>query len=189
VNVLDVHTEALDDRTMIASTTTIQTLLTTGELSISPIGLDTIQPASIDLRLNEEVGRYSVLGELDTRQPSPPLTINTIPAHGIVIRPGDVLICRSTEWIKMPLTFSGQLQSRSTIARVFIEVLQGYIDPGYEGFIDIKLANIGRNSVRLYAEDRVAQLVLHKLTEPAQPYSGKYKNKSTLGHYIPDTKS
>ena len=65
------------------------------------------------------------------------------------------------------------MAGRSSLGRlaVVLHATAGCIDPGFEGQITLELSNIGSIAVKLYPGMRIAQIVLHQLTSPAErPY-------------------
>ena len=66
-----------------------------------------------------------------------------------------------------------------------IHATAGFIDPGFRGQITLELANIGRIPVRLYPGTRIAQLVLQRMTSPAERPYGKARGSSYDGQSGP----
>ena len=173
---------------MVISKPTLESLLYCKDLVVDPLSKDALQPASVDVRLGNELGKYSTLGTLDFRQPAPSIDKFSIPPHGYVLQPGACTLACTLETVRIPANMCALLTSRSSLSRmcVMINALTGFIDPGFEGTLDLQLFNAGANPVRLYAGDRVAQLVLFQLTTAAEGYKGKYQGKQGVTGYAPD---
>lgn len=146
---------------MILSDVSIRKELQVGELRIDPPPVDEqIQPASIDLRLGEEIKWTNGMA-------------HKLDAVGHVLYPGKFLLGHTAEWVRIPKHLVGQLNGKSSLARqgLMIHITAGYIDPGFEGNITLELRNVGHNTIQLVEGMLIAQLVLVQLTEPAErPY-------------------
>lgn len=173
---------------MVLAKSSIQSMLALRSLIVDPLNENSLQPASIDLCLGNRIGKYSTLGELDSRRDSPTINLMEILPHGILIRAGESVLASTKESVRIPNTCCGIIAARSTMARMFVSVcvMAEFIDPGFTGTLDLHISNLGANSVRLYAGDRIAQLVLFQLSASAEPYSGKYQGKQGVTPYVPD---
>ncbi len=166
---------------MILSDRDIRARLAQGDLVVGPLSDDAlqIQPASVDLRLDREflLYRASRVACLDPREPS------TIAAamervvvsadEALVLHPGEFALGATEERVKMPSDLVGLVDGRSSVGRlaVVVHATAGFIDPGFEGQTTLELSNIGSIPVKLYPGMRIAQIVLHQLTSPAEsPY-------------------
>lgn len=115
-----------------------------------------VQPASLDVRLGEDV-------QLDSGETAQPYTKGAI---------------------TMPPDLGALLTGRSSIARekVIVHKTAGWIDPGFEGKILLEMKNLGDSQWTCVKDRRVAQLVFFKLVEPAQyPYAGQYQGQGLGG--------
>jgi dCTP deaminase len=173
---------------MVISKTTMESLLFCKDLIVEPRSDQALQPASVDLCLGSRIGKYSTLGELDLHKPAPTVELFDIPPHGYVIPPEGCVLASTREAVRIPLNMCALLTTRSSIARMFlmISTLTGFIDPGFEGTLDLQIFNAGANPVRLYAGDRIAQIVLFQLTTETSGYQGKYQKKNGVVGYSPD---
>lgn len=106
--------------------------------------------------------------------------------EGITIMPGQFLLGHSMEYVKLPDYICGNLDGRSSFARLGIEIhmTAGFIDPGFEGVITFEIYNAGPSTVMLYPGMRIGQLRLEINTEPKELYSQKHmvKYKGLLEH-------
>jgi len=108
--------------------------------------------------------------------------------EGIPINPGQFILCHSMEYIKLPDDISGDLEGRSSFARLGIEVhmTAGFVDPGFEGVLTFEVFNAGINPVMLYPGLRIAQLRFNRTELPMKPYSQKHLAKyKGLLEYLP----
>lgn len=93
----------------------------------------------------------------------------------ILLMPGDAVLAVTREYIKMPLNLSGQIFTKSTLGRMFINhMMAGFVDPGFQGRITLELVNEGPHCVKIPVGARVVQMILSKLDKKAAPYSGRY---------------
>ncbi|BES59837.1 dCTP deaminase [Dysgonomonas capnocytophagoides] len=106
--------------------------------------------------------------------------------EGITITPGQFLLGHSMEYVKLPDYLCGNLEGRSSFARLGIEIhmTAGYIDPGFEGVITFEIYNAGPTTVRLYPGMRVGQIRFERNSIPGETYSKKHtvKYKGLLEH-------
>lgn len=158
------------------------------QVKIDDLPEQSIQPASVDLRLGDTVAFYSSLGELDLRSKEAyTMTKIRIPDTGYVLRPGDAVLSRSLESVRLSGDVSALITGRSTLGRAFVSVTCGadYLDPGHEGPVSFQLCNRGRNPVRIYSGMRVAQLVIFDVAHGSSLYQGKYRDPEHFG-FLPD---
>jgi dCTP deaminase len=83
-----------------------------------------------------------------------------VPAHQTVL--GATL-----EFIKLPNDVSGQVLTKSSVARTFIVVETApWIHPDYRGCLTLEIANVSNTPVLLYPGRRICQLVLMRVQPP-----------------------
>jgi dCTP deaminase len=147
---------------MILSDRDIRQEISDRDLISSPVHVDQIQPASLDVRLGDEF--YC------------PVRDETDQAEEVTIQPGGRILAHTEEVVDLPKYLAAQLAGRSTIARkgIIVHKTAGWIDPGFNGQITLELANMGNDQQKIYAGDRVAQLVFLQLDKPSSGYDGKY---------------
>jgi dCTP deaminase len=166
---------------MILSDRELRARLAAGDLKVEPLRdpQTQIQPASIDVRLSAEFSMYKP-GELACLDPRKPETLS-LAAERITVRegeaftlhPGDFALGSTIETVAIPSDLVALVDGRSSIGRLAVAVhaTAGLIDPGFRGQITLELSNIGRIPVRLYPGTRIAQIVVHQLSSPAErPY-------------------
>ena len=105
------------------------------------------------LRLHTPLGSYFVL-----------------PAHQTVL--GATL-----EYIKLPFDVSGQILTKSSVARMFMVIETApWIHPLYRGCLTLEIANVSNTAIVLYPGTPIGQLVLlHAgISEPPKQLSGSY---------------
>lgn len=104
-----------------------------------------------------------------------------VPAHQTVL--GSTL-----EFIKLPCDASGEILTKSSVARTFIVVETApWIHPEYRGCLTLEIANVSNTPVLLYPGRSIAQLVLLHL---ASEHGAAAKLKSTyFGPIYPEPPS
>jgi deoxycytidine triphosphate deaminase len=101
-----------------------------------------------------------------------------VPAHQTVL--GVTL-----EFIKLPYDLSGQILTKSTIARTFVVIETApWIHPSYRGCLILEIANVSNAPLLLHPGVRVGQLVLQKI-DPVPDKDPKLKG-SYLGPIYPE---
>lgn len=170
---------------MILSDQEIRSLLQDDTLTVEPLGENAVQPASVDLRIddhflvvNEDIGYMALDEEVEYRE---------VEAETITVPPNSFVLATTKEEISLPADVSAFVEGRSSIGRMglFIENA-GWVDPGFEGRITLELFNANTLPIKVQAGRRICQLVFAKMEQPAAfPYGGKYQGQQkTVGSYI-----
>lgn len=90
----------------------------------------------------------------------------------------DFVLASIIEHIVMPTYVIGIVHDKSTWARRGLTVQNTVIEPGWRGFLTLELTNHGVEKIRISAGTPIAQIVFHRLDEPAaNPYEGKYQDQ------------
>lgn len=113
-----------------------------------------IQPASIDLRINETI---------------------TVPANGVAL-------ASTIEYIRLPTDYAGRVEGRSSYGRLFLMIhsCAGYVDPGFDGNITLEIVNFNNEPYTFKRGERVCQLVVEQLDKRC---SVPYGDSSLGSHY------
>lgn len=93
-----------------------------------------------------------------------------VPAHQTVL--GATL-----EFIKLPCDVSGQVLTKSSVARTFTVVETApWIHPNYRGCLTLEIANVSNTPLLLYPGRLICQLILLSVEKPSTPgkMSGTY---------------
>ena len=152
---------------MILSDSSIEGYILKDEIRVDPLPQGKqIQPASLDMRLGEELFHI----EKDKHVKSP--------QHQL--QPGERYLGHTKERISLPNDIAAQLAGRSSIGRqgVIVHKTAGFCDPGFSGQVTLELMNLGNEPVTLETGQRVAQLVFFQLDFPSAGYDGGYQNQS-----------
>ena len=163
---------------MILSDKTIRSLLSSGQLGISPIEDIQIQPASVDVRLGNS---FSVLesGSSAILKMDVPIKYRNIVDETFLLLPGQFVLASTMEYFRLPDNLTAFVEGRSSIGRMGLFIQNaGWVDPGFEGEITLELFNANSSAIELRTGRRVGQLVFAQLDCNAEkPYRGKYQGQ------------
>ncbi len=164
---------------MILSDITIKSLLANNIIEVKPITEQSIQPASIDCRLDNHFLTVEDK-QMETITLDTEIKYREIETNTITISPHSFILATTLEYIKLPTNISAFVEGRSSIGRMglFIENA-GWIDAGFEGKITLELYNANSLPIKLQAGRRICQIVFCTMDQPAQiPYQGKYQGQN-----------
>lgn len=160
------------------------------EFDVAPLTTEQVQPASIDLRLGSDFKRlkekplnqYSFNDQLEVIDTATDTqhAYEEFEADEVVLDPGDCVLGTTMETVNIPPHLVGEVEGRSSVGRLFVEVHQtaGIIDSGFNGTITLEITNNSPNPVKLHEGQRVCQIVIHRLNKPAEdPYGSKDDSK------------
>jgi dCTP deaminase len=161
-------------------------LLMSGELIVHPI-LDENQigGGKIDLRLDNvlyfikrfEKEFYDPMSYIEKKPPRY-VEERIVPYNDrFVLHPNDYALAPLFEFVRIPETFVGRLDGRSSLGRLGIVVhsTAGAVDPDYSGPLIMELMNHGMLPVVLYPLMRMATLTLLDIRGKSRKYEGKYR--------------
>lgn len=164
---------------MILSDRTLEKMIEKGELKVSPLTSESIQPASIDCTLGSHYlvveDREMSIINLDSE-----IKYRTIEADSITIPPHSFLLATTQEYVELPDDVTAFVEGRSSIGRIGLFIQNaGWVDPGFKGQITLELYNANSLPIRLQAGRRICQLVFCKMDDLAKtPYNGKYQGQT-----------
>jgi dCTP deaminase len=149
---------------------------------LNPEDIDDLFDAdSVDLRL----GCYFLLPKtLDQPFFSPDRSSQTslhvkvhVPLGQFLVVPAHQTILGATlEFIKLPSDVSGQVLTKSSVARTFIVVETApWIHPRYRGCLTLEIANVSNTPVLLYPGRPICQLILMRIA----PEEAKMRDKTS----------
>ncbi len=101
-----------------------------------------------------------------------------IPLGGYLVVPAHQTVLGVTlEFIKLPHNVSGQILTKSSVARTFVVIETApWIHPEYRGCLTLEIANVSNTPLLLYPGRLVAQLILFDVPDakPLEQYTGTY---------------
>lgn len=98
----------------------------------------------------------------------------------LLLEPGECVLACSVDKIQMPLGYMGFVQTKGTLARLFVAAhcADAQIEPGFSGKVTLELINQSPFKVAIPVGSDVAQIyVMRCSTDNSKAYDGRYKNK------------
>lgn len=99
--------------------------------------------------------------------------------EGLILKPHESVLACSYENVNIPLGFFGLLQTKGSLARLFVSLhyADGQIDPGFKGCVTFEIMNGSDFSVQIKKRQKIGNLyILKTSTNNVNAYSGKYSN-------------
>jgi len=162
----------------------IKQMIANDEIAITPYDESNVEPASVDLRLDNTFIETVETGQvIDTRDPSTQ-NANQFTADSITLAPGEQILGSTKEKIELPDYVEAEVTGRSSLGRLFVEVHKtaGFCDPGFKGQITLEIQNHNKNPVTLYSGQRICQIIFRELMAKAErPYGhegSQYQNQT-----------
>ena len=175
---------------MVLSDKTIKEYLEKGNILIDPLDEKDIQPASVDLHIDNGILVFKNSSEpfIDLRKELPNLTekIEIQKEEPFMLHPGEFVLASTIERIKLGTNVVGRLEGKSSLGRVglLIHSTAGYVDPGWDGQLTLELTNVAKLPITLYYGMRIGQISFLGLSSEAEnPYgssklSSRYQGQS-----------
>ena len=181
----------------ILSDKTIKEYLEEGKIVIDPLKDEQqIQPSSVDMRLGDEFKVFKVIRKpyidpKDEEDIAEYMESSTVPeGEAFIIHPNEFALATTQEYVKVPDDLVARVEGRSSMGRlgVTMHVTAGYVDPGFEGRINLEISNIGAMPVALFPGRRVCLLVFETMTTPAElPYVHPKRNSKYMKQLKPES--
>lgn len=96
----------------------------------------------------------------------------------LVVPPHQTVLGATLEFIKLPYDVSGQILTKSSVARTFLLIETApWIHPLYRGCLTLEIANVSNTPQVIYPGFQIGQLILIKNDQPADitlPLSAAY---------------
>ena len=163
---------------VVLSDRTIREELDKGRIRINPLEPSCIQPASVDLHLDNKVllFRNGERPYIDIRKPQedlmqPTEIVGDVP---FILHPGEFVLASTLEYIEVPDDIVARLDGKSSLGRMglIIHSTAGYVDPGWKGNLTLELTNVARLLITLYYSMKIGQISFLRLTAPAERLYG-----------------
>ena len=144
-----------------------------------------LSSAGYDLRMGDEyVGiKYAPDPIHDCKLGEEDVIRGKIPEEtGLLLNPGDCVLLHSLEYIRMPDDLVGFVLDKSTLARLFVDVKNTVIEPGWEGQITLEVSSRCTRPVALPSRCGIAQLMFSRIEGTVRkPYGdGKYQGQQNV---------
>lgn len=153
--------------------------------------LNQVNPASIDLTIGAHYLRATnndipvQYGFMDAHEAENYKTSNywedgNADGDYIVLKPHDAILAVTREYIQMPSGVCGQIFTKSTLGRMFINhMMAGFVDPSFHGRLTLELVNDGKHTIYLPVGARIVQMILSYVIG-AKDYNGRYQGAEGL---------
>lgn len=162
---------------MVLSDRSIKEEIDAGRIVVEPFDASSIQPSSIDLRLGNDfrVFEYSMHPYIDPLASGVDYTKHCVIEDGkaFVLHPGEFALGTTFERVCLPDNIVGRLEGKSTLGRLglMIHSTAGYVDPGWDGYLTLELANVANLPILLYPGMKIGQISFTYMSTPVDvPY-------------------
>ena len=172
---------------MILSDRTIREQLDSGRIVIEPLGPNSLQPSSVDLRLDRffRVFKNHTMGHIDVKQNLEELTelveVADDSDEPFILHPGEFVLGSTLERVAVPDDLVARLEGKSSLGRLglLIHSTAGFVDAGFDGQLTLELSNVANLPITLYPGMKIGQISFQQMTTAAEtPYgSGALKSK------------
>lgn len=151
-------------------------------LVITPLDLDAFDSDAVDLRL----GNHFLFPPLpstpavDVRDSDPShrdLSVHIRNEEKLVLPAHQTVLGVTQEFIKLPYDVSGQILTKSSVARTFMVIETApWIHPNYRGCLTLEIANVSSTALILHPWMAIGQLILMSIDDPeeGEELSGSY---------------
>ncbi len=162
---------------MILSDRTIRAELAAGRIIVEPLGPNSIQPSSVDLRLDDtfRVFLNHTRRVIDVREDQSELTEEVVVSEGdaFILHPGEFVLGSTLERVAIPDDLVGRIEGKSSLGRLglLIHTTAGFVDAGWDGYLTLELSNVANLPITLYPGMKIGQISFISMTTPADtPY-------------------
>lgn len=114
---------------------------------------------------------------------------DTIKDSGLLLPPKSSVLGCSHEIVKMPKGYFGLMQTKGSLARLFVlaNCCDGQVEAGYSGRITFEISNLSNFGVRLLPHQPIAQLFIFKTsTRLVELYNGRYQGADKPTYQMPE---
>ena len=147
--------------------------IATKDIFISPSpGKREVGKGTVDLRLGSVflTGKRSSVPFVDASDPDPMKRLfNRVrigSEYGFVLQPGQFVLASTLEYISLPLSVRGQIQSRSSFGRMgLVSAAASLVGPGWKGCPTLELKNIGEVAIVVRPGLAVSQMQFETASE------------------------
>ena len=176
---------------MLLSRPAIQARIRSGELGIkvdldgemieveSPDQIEThlnIRTAKLDLHVGSQYALYSEAGI----RPLAAITMTLQGRQHAIIKPGDGIVFRTREYLRMPRNLIGFVASKVGFSTLGLSSVSATVDPTFEGFLIITVWNQSMDEIHLTTQDAVATLSFAELDQPVPEGTSVRSQKGSL---------
>ena len=179
---------------MILSDRSIKEQMSEGRIVIDPLGPNAVQPASVDIRLDNEilVFRNNWRTHIDVMKPADDVVEKVMIEDGrpFLLHPGQFALGSTLEAVTIPDDIVARIEGKSSLARygLLIHSTAGFVDPGWTGKLTLEFSNVGILGITLYKGMKIGHISFTRLTTPADnPYGSSELRSKYQGQGGPVT--
>lgn len=139
-------------------------------LEIEPFHARMVQPASIDIRLDNRfcVFENHLYDSIDPAIEQPGLTkeIEVKEGEPFILHPGEFVLASTFEIIGLNSMLAARLEGKSSLGRLGLVVhsTAGFIDPGFRGHVTLELSNVANLPIKLWPGMKIGQICVFTLS-------------------------
>ena len=140
------------------------------------ISNDQLGPGSVDVTLSEEFWKIKVKKHrtFDLKIITFEDIFEKVEAKSITLQPGELILAKTLEKIRLAPNICGWIQGRSKYARMGITVhtASSFIQPGSNNHQILEIVNLSPNPMILHSDMRICQIIFEMTAkETSKPYS------------------
>ncbi len=177
---------------MILSDVSIREELAAGRIIIEPLGESTVQPSSVDLRVDRyfRVFRNDTTPFIDPKEPQEDLTelVEVTDGGAFILHPGEFVLGSTLERVGLPGDLVARLEGKSSLGRLglLIHSTAGFVDAGWDGHLTLELSNVANLPIAIYPGMKIGQISFLRMTTPADnPYGSGARGSKYQGQRGP----
>ena len=177
---------------MVLSDRSIREAIEQGRIEIDPLGVDCIQPSSVDLHVDQyfRLFRNHTSKVIDVREDQEDLTelVDVGPDGPLILHPGEFMLGATIERVRIPEDLVARLEGKSSLGRLglLIHSTAGFVDAGWDGHLTLELSNVANLPIALYAGMRIGQISFFRMSSPVErPYGSKELGSKYQGQSEP----
>ena len=162
---------------MILSDRTIREELSSGRITIEPLGEGALQPSSVDLHVDRyfRVFRNHTTRVIDVKEDQSDLTelVEVSEGDAFILHPGEFALGSTSERVAVPDDLVARLEGKSSLGRLglLIHSTAGFVDAGWDGHLTLELSNVANLPITIYPGMKIGQISFLRMTTPAEhPY-------------------
>jgi dCTP deaminase len=173
---------------MILSDRDIKAKIASGAISITPYDESLVQPASVDIHLDNDfkIFRPHKTEVIDPKKPVDGMMEHVTIEDGdaFILHPGTFALGLIKEETGVDAQHVGRLEGKSSLARLglIIHTTAGFLDPGNKLQMTLELFNASPLPIKLYPGMKIAQMAFEEISSPCEkPYGSKGLNSKYYG--------
>ena len=177
---------------VILSDRSIREQMEAGRVVIDPLGPNAVQPASVDVRLADDilVFRNNSRTHIDVREAADDVVerVRIEEDRPFILHPGQFALGSTLEAITVPDDIMARVEGKSSLARygLLIHSTAGFVDPGWSGQLTLEFSNVGILGITLYPGMKIGHISFTHLTTPADnPYGSAVLGSKYQGQVGP----